>query len=385
MICPGCHHSHSDFLFEHRNVPVHQNFLYSSQENALASQRGNLSIHYCRNCELIFNSDFKIELLNYGSEYENNQTFSPAFSQHIDARVSAVLAHLSDSFIEIGCGNGYFIQKLIERSPQHCQGWGYDPSYRGNEILFSGRLRFIKQFLDTGNLPKTADAVICRHVIEHIPSPLNWLRSLRKTMASFPNVRLFFETPSIEWIFKNQVFWDFFYEHCNYFSKNALFSLFEKAGMQIIHFEPVFGGQYFWWEAELTHSPREENVPTNAIAKQSKAFADSRHSLIQAARNRLSLISPNHKIGLWGAGAKGVTLTGILDPDARLIDSIIDINPNKQGHYLPGTGHLIIAPEDLKKRGIRQIFILNPEYKLEIENVVQEIDNSIQIELFEIE
>jgi hypothetical protein len=53
-----------------------------------------------------------------------------------------------------------------------------------------------------------------------------------------------------------------------------------------------------------------------------------------------------------------------IDPQNRHVRFLIDINPAKQGKYVPGTGHPIVSPEHLKKRDghIAGIVNMNPNY-----------------------
>ena len=44
---------------------------------------------------------------------------------------------------------------------------------------------------------------------------------------------------------------------------------------------------------------------------------------------------------------------------------MIDINPNKQGKYIPGTGHPILGVSALKERGIKNALLMNPNYQQE--------------------
>ena len=67
-----------------------------------------------------------------------------------------------------------------------------------------------------------------------------------------------------------------------------------------------------------------------------------------------------------GAGAKGVTLANLLDAQARRFDCIIDINPNKQGCFIAGTGHEILSLEDASARGVEAALLMNPNYRAEI-------------------
>jgi len=69
---------------------------------------------------------------------------------------------------------------------------------------------------------------------------------------------------------------------------------------------------------------------------------------------------------LWGAAAKGATFANLVDPDGTRIDCVVDINPNKQGGYLPGAGHPIVAPDALRDRNVAAVLITNPNYHDEI-------------------
>ena len=70
-------------------------------------------------------------------------------------------------------------------------------------------------------------------------------------------------------------------------------------------------------------------------------------------------------MALWGAGAKGVTVANLLDPHCVLIDCVVDLNPNKQGHFIPGTGHPIVSPSELLGRGVKNAILMNPNYRQE--------------------
>ncbi|MHC5009848.1 MAG: class I SAM-dependent methyltransferase, partial [Planctomycetota bacterium] len=55
------------------------------------------------------------------------------------------------------------------------------------------------------------------------------------------------------------------------------------------------------------------------------------------------------------------------DPEGREIDCVVDVNPGKQGRYLPGTGHPIVGPQALASRRPAFALVLNPVYRAEIE------------------
>jgi len=116
----------------------------------------------------------------------------------------------------------------------------------------NGRLRFEKRFYGPDCTIIRPDVVICRHVIEHTPDPVNMITTIYNALVESPKARIFFETPCVEWILKNNVLWDFFYEHCSLFTKSSLKVAFELSGFKVINVHHTFGGQYLWLEATLT-------------------------------------------------------------------------------------------------------------------------------------
>ena len=50
---------------------------------------------------------------------------------------------------------------------------------------------------------------------------------------------------------------------------------------------------------------------------------------------------------IWGAGMRGINFLNQFG-DERVFPKIVDINTNRQGNYLPGSGYFIDKPEILK-------------------------------------
>jgi hypothetical protein len=75
---------------------------------------------------------------------------------------------------------------------------------------------------------------------------------------------------------------------------------------------------------------------------------------------------------LWGAGSRGVTLLNILKD--RRIEYAVDINPQKQGKYVPGTGQKIVNPKFLLKNHPDYTILANPAYEEEIRQIMKNFE-----------
>jgi hypothetical protein len=360
--CPVCDASGAEAFLHRPSVPVHQNLLYDTPDAARAVARGELDLRACAACRFIFNAAYDPRLLSYGPGYENSQDASPAFSAHLQALVRRVASSpecRNGRVVEVGCGKGTFLRRLLAEPGVRAEAIGFDPAYVGPTTELDGRLGFERELYSRENAVD-ADVVVCRHVVEHVPDPVELLRTASAT-------RLFVETPSLEWILEHRVPWDFFYEHCSLFTAAALTVAIERAGYRAVSVQPVFGGQYLW--AEASHGAAQP------VAAQAQPFdelvAGYDGPLVTARVSALvRQLAADGPTMIWGAGAKGATLCDLIDPDASLLAGVVDLNPAKHGRYVAGTGHPIVSAEEAVERGIATAVVLNPNYTAEVSSLL---------------
>ena len=363
-------------------MPVHQNLVLATRDAALGVTRGELELAACEDCGFVFNAAFAGEKLSYGEDYDNTQSHSPYFAGYM----AELARHLvreegvrGKSIVEVGCGKGAFLRMLVAEPDAGNTGVGFDPSYVGPESDLQGRLTFQRRFYDEDCASVPADVVVCRHVIEHVPRPLELLRAVRRALARARAPRIYFETPCVEWILRNRVIWDFFYEHCSLFTAASLRTAFERTGFEVRGVRHVFGGQYLWLEAGVAPAPREATRDPDAIAALGRDFAADEAALRMRWSERVAELARGGKVAIWGAGAKGTTFAHLVDPANRLIDCVVDLNPNKQGRFVPGTAHPIVGVADLGARGVRSAILMNPNYRRENEQLLATAGLSVQL------
>ncbi len=368
--CPVCGVAAAGEFLHRLAVPVHQNLLCPSAEAAQAMARGELTMCICEACGFVFNSAFDAGLLEYGQQYDNTQTHSPIFEQHVGGlvqRLADLPAVRRGSIVEVGCGKGGFLQRLLAVAGPDSHGYGFDPAYEGPDTALDGRLTYYRCFYDQQCAEIPADVVLCRHVIEHVPEPLALLRAVRQALARSPQARVYFETPCVRWILQHQVIWDFFYEHCSLFTADSLSEAFRRASFRVEAVQHVFGGQYLWLEATLADGDAERNLTKcQDMLGLARQFTKVEQRLAVTWQRQIQELCGRGGVVLWGGGAKGVTFSNLIDPERQWLSGVVDINPNKQGHFLPGSGHPILAPEALRGLPVASVVLLNPNYREEV-------------------
>jgi hypothetical protein len=155
--------------------------------------------------------------------------------------------------------------------------------------------------------------------------------------------------------------------------------LFSESGFESIDISESFGRQYICIEAKLSRGESKINLPGtihsgDRVESFVSGFADLYRQTVCFWRDSLHKMKQQGvRVVVWGAGSKGVTFLNVL-PTYGLIDYVVDINPHKQGRYVPCTGQQVISPEALVDIRPQAVLTMNPLYIDEIRNIIAEYD-----------
>lgn len=373
-VCPVCEATDVSLFIEIHQVPIHCNLLWPSSQEARQASRGDIWPGFCRNCGHIFNLAFKPELMEYTQAYENSLHFSPHFQEY--ARSLAL--HLIERYdlrgrdiIDIGCGKGDFLKLICKLGDNH--GIGFDRSYvpeQDGEPV-SEQVTFIQDFYSERYADCQADLICCRHVLEHIQFPLDFLGSIHHAMGDSGNTVIFFEVPNVMFTLRDLGIWDLIYEHCSYFSADSLAWLFRSYGFEVLDLAETYERQFLTIEAvyrpDLANSTAQTEDNLREMETLVVAFADNyRRKVDQWRRDLEQMAQAGRRVVAWGSGSKGVTFLNILETQDQ-IAYVVDINPRKQGMYVAGTGQKIVAPDFLAEYKPDVVIGMNPIYSREIQ------------------
>lgn len=392
--CYSCHKSHVFPAVIRENLITMQNYVYQNYQDALQAKVGQFELGVCPDCGFANNTKYDPSLLNYDENYDNSVP-STVFTNYYQ-EIATFLYQNYDLdgrlVIDVGCGKGTFLKVLTELYPQ-VKGLGIDPSYEENQFTTTAsdltnlpsNLRFIQDVFNQEYVTEQPALVICRHVLEHIPQPTSFLKSIHSALSKFPQTPFFLEVPDLSWILDNQAFWDFCYEHCNYFTTDSLINILETSGFNVQETHRAFGDQYIWARG-ITNATNndgykdQENLDQennlNKFIDQVKAYVDQENNLISTMGDRLrKLKAQNINIAVWGMATKGVIFVNLVDPLAQVINWCIDINQKKQNCFIPHTGHQISPPQILHQAQGKNlvIIVMNPNYIDEIKSMCHDL------------
>jgi SAM-dependent methyltransferase len=378
--CPVCGGTDIAPLIDLRQVPVHCNVLWPTREAALQAPRGDMRLGFCRTCGHIFNAAFDPGRMEYTAAYENSLHFSPHFQNYAEALAQRLIERYDlrgKTVIEIGCGKGEFLDLLCRLGGN--RGLGFDPSYipGPNGGAASQPFIVIRDLYSERYAGYTADLIACRHVLEHIQFPRDFLASVRRSIGERVTTAVFFEVPNALYTLRGMGIWDLIYEHCSYFSAGSLARLFALSGFEVREVSEAYGGQFLGLEAapdgDATRNPSRVEIAASVTISEAETFANRYRGKVGEWSETLEqLAQSGRRLVVWGAGSKGVTFLNVLRVRDQL-EYVVDLNPRKHGMHIAGTGQRIVPPEFLRGYRPNAVLVMNPLYQTEIQQALMEI------------
>ncbi len=320
--------------------------------------------------------------LEYGADYENPLHHSEVFRAYADHLVDDLIERFSlrgKTIIEVGSGDGYFLHQLCERGKN--KGVGFDPSSTEPPAPSAGgaSIRIVKDYYSEKYATLDTDFVVCRHTLEHVPNPMDLLGPLRRSVGTRTDTGVFIEVPNGSYTLDNFFVWDIIYEHTSYFTRASLEFCLRSAGLRVTRTYEAYFDQFLCAEAVPAYGSagtEPDDAGTGAepgTREKIDRFVRMYPRVLEEWKSRIQRLgSSGGKVVVWGAGSKGVMFLN--DFDSRgVVECVVDVNSRKQGKFIAGTGHEIVAPDRLRELRPRTVVIANPVYRAEIERKVSSL------------
>jgi hypothetical protein len=171
-----------------------------------------------------------------------------------------------------------------------------------------------------------------------------------------------FEFPHLLNLLRDNQFDTIYHEHYSYLSVTALKPIFECHRLKIVDVEKLstHGGSIRIFVAK-SESMWETQDVVNATMDEESEF-DPRDTAVltslqeRTLKTKLDLVAELVKyrkegirVAAYGAAAKGNTLLNYSGIDSDLIEYVVDLNPHKQGSFLPGSRIPVVSDQVLNE------------------------------------
>jgi hypothetical protein len=374
VACTACGGVDLDLIATSHQIPTNSCLLLESQDQATSYPRGDMTFTLCNSCGFLFNADFDPQLSEYSARYEETQGYSQRFvdfARDLAARWVDKYDLRDKRVVEIGCGSmGEFLQFMVDAGAG--KGIGIDPALNVERINHGqpDKFEWYPDFYGEKYSGLEADAVVCRHTLEHISDVKNFMQGVRRAIGDRTDTAVLFELPDVRRVLEEVAFWDVYYEHCSYFSLGSLARLFRETGFEVLHLELDYDDQYLIIEAKPSAipalgAPLEIEDDLEAIRSAAAHYrTEYQDTLKRWAAEFSDVDRSGDRPVIWGAGSKGVSFLTSLKSDAILY--AVDINPTKHGFFMAGMGQQIVGPEFLSEYDPSLVVAMNPIYVDEI-------------------
>jgi hypothetical protein len=184
---------------------------------------------------------------------------------------------------------------------------------------------------------------------------------------------VFLQVPNAVRILRDIALEDIYYEHCSYFSPGSLARACEQAGLTPTRLETTYGEQYTALEAvpkgAVSAVQYEDDRPL--LSRLVRHFPERAEAWRRHWRRHLTAVrNEGRRVVLWGGSSKSVAFLTTCKV-AGAIHYVVDINPHRQGHFLPGTGQPIVPPVFLRAYRPDAVLLMNRIYMAEVRETLR--------------
>lgn len=336
-----------------------------------------LKVMVCDNCWLVQTEDFVGSTEMFSEDYAYFSSYSSTWLEHAKNYVEKMTARLnlnSDSMVvEVAANDGYLLQYVKEKNIP-C--YGIEPTHSTAIVAREKDIEIIEEFFGVNlaneliEKSRQVDLIAANNVLAHVPDINDFVKGFSKLLKS--NGVATFEFPHLLNLVKQKQFDTIYHEHYSYLSLIAVAAILEDNGLSVFDVEefPTHGGslRVYAQRADINQHPIGDNVK-ELLMREKEEGMDTlpfyTNFQEQAEKVKFDLVkflleakNQKKKVVAYGAAAKGNTMLNYAGIRSDLLSYVVDLNPAKQGKYMPGSRIAIVEEERLKQDKPDYVLIL---------------------------
>ena len=342
-----------------------------------------LHVYVCDQCLLVQLQEFE-RPENIFSNYLYFSSYSSSWLRHCKSYVETMTERYAldgrSLVVEIASNDGYLLQYFKQAGVATL---GVEPAANvakvaqdreiDTDIAFFG-VETARRLAAAG---KFADLMVANNVLAHVPDINDFVAGFKILLK--PGGIATFEFPHIQCLIEMRQFDTIYHEHFSYLSLFVAEKVFQRHGLRVYDVEQLttHGGSLRLFVChDLAGFAREGRVD-DLIRRERAAglakietYANFAGLVAEIKMGLLTFLIESRKnaktvVG-YGAPAKGNTLLNYCGIGPEFLRYTVDLNPHKQGHYLPGVQIPIRSPEEILQTRPDFVLILPWNLKSEI-------------------
>ncbi|MDT8375595.1 MAG: class I SAM-dependent methyltransferase [Mariprofundaceae bacterium] len=362
-----------------------------SNANLEKEQLQNMEPYYplhaqvCSSCYLVQLQEYESPEDIFNDEYAYFSSYSESWLEHSRKYTESMIKRFgfdaSSQVVEIASNDGYLLQYFLAAGIPVL---GIEPSANVAQVAEKkGIPTWVKFFgvLTARELvaeKKQADLLLGNNVLAHVPDLNDFVAGLKIALKAHGVITM--EFPHLLRQVENVQFDQIYHEHFSYLSLITVEKVFAHHGLTIFDVEELstHGGsiRIFARHTEDNSKIIENSVnevremEINAGLKEMATYEAFSARVVETKLKLLQFLinarQSGKRVAGYGAPAKGNTLLNYCGIGSEFIEFTVDLNPFKQGKYLPGTHIPIFSPEKIMEEKPDYILILPWNLRSEI-------------------
>lgn len=345
--------------------PLANSYLAPDQVNAMEPFYP-LRAFVCERCFLVQLEAFETAAHIF-SDYAYFSSYSSSWLEHSKRYVEQIVQRLglneNSHVVELASNDGYLLQYFRERQVPVL---GIEPAANVAEVAVRAGVPTLVEFFgrETARAivaDSAADLLIGNNVLAHVPDLNDFVGGMKILLK--PQGVITMEFPHLMRLVEEHQFDTIYHEHFSYFSFLTVRRVFAAHGLKVFDVEelPTHGGSLRIYAAHADDATKTETERAAELAERELQAGyervDTYGAYAQQVREEkrsilsflIGLKDEGRSIAGYGAPAKGNTLLNFCGVGTDFIDYTVDMNPHKQGHFLPGSHIPIRSPDALKQ------------------------------------
>ena len=357
-VCRLCESSYLELVVPLSPTPVAEKYLTEKQlgQKELICP---LDLYMCKNCGHVQLLDIVDPKFLY-SDYTYSSGNSPGLVKHFKEYANKIVAKYrpkKDSLvIDVGSNDGTLLRFFKDHGLKVL---GVDPANEIAEKATSEGINTLPEFMNIALSKKTkneygsAKIITANNAFAHSDDLIGMLRSIKNLMS--PDGIFVFEISYLLDVIQKVLLGTIFHEHHSYHSLKPLIRFMKRFNMEVIDVERVtIQGGSLIGTAQIINGPHAISSSVKEIIELEekhnldkpdtlKDFSKRMKKLKSKLGNMLAKYKKQGKtVAGFGAARSGTTLITQMGI-GKLLDYIVDDNPEKQGKFTPGD-HIIVKP-----------------------------------------